>query len=49
MSCKKAQGFLETSDWGIAGEVVDAKIGPVRAQFLSRDGEIYGLQKGVGG
>src|SRR5437764_731784 len=24
MGCKKAQGFLETSDWGIAGEVVDA-------------------------
>jgi len=24
MGCKKAQGFLETSDWDIAGEVVDA-------------------------
>jgi hypothetical protein len=24
MGCKKAQGFLETSDWSIAGEVVDA-------------------------
>jgi arsenate reductase-like glutaredoxin family protein len=23
-SCKKAKGFLETSDWGIAREVVDA-------------------------
>jgi arsenate reductase-like glutaredoxin family protein len=25
MGCKKAQGFLETSDWDIASEVVDAK------------------------
>jgi arsenate reductase-like glutaredoxin family protein len=24
MGCKKAQGFLETRDWGIADEVVDA-------------------------
>jgi arsenate reductase-like glutaredoxin family protein len=24
MGCKKAQGFLETSNWDIAGEVVDA-------------------------
>lgn len=24
MGCKKAQGFLETRDWDIAGEVVDA-------------------------
>ena len=24
MTCKKAQGFLETSNWDIAGEVVDA-------------------------
>ena len=24
MGCKKAQGFLETNNWDIAGEVVDA-------------------------
>ena len=24
MGCKKAQGFLETSNWDIAGEAVDA-------------------------
>ena len=46
----RAHGGQEREGRGeLAGEVVDAKIGPVRAQFLSRDGEIYGLQKGVGG
>ena len=28
----------------LAGEMVDAEIGPVRAKFLSRDGEVDGLQ-----
>ncbi len=33
----------------LAGEVMHAEIGAVRAQFFGRDGEIDGLQQRVGG
>ena len=33
----------------LAGEVMHPEIGPVRAQFLGRDGELDGLQQRVGG
>ena len=33
----------------LAGEVMDAKIGPVRAQFLCRDGELDGLHERIRG
>ncbi len=33
----------------LAGEMVDAEIGPVGADFLGRDGELDRLQQGVGG
>jgi hypothetical protein len=33
----------------LAGEVMDAKISAVGAEFFSGDGQVDGLQKGVGG
>lgn len=49
MGCKKAQGFLETSDWGIAGEVVDAtkqKRGREAALALAKGAETVVVARG---
>jgi hypothetical protein len=49
MGCKKAQGFLETSDWGIAGEVVDAskdKRGREAALALAKSADIVVVARG---
>ena len=49
MGCKKAQGFLETSDWGIAGEVVDAtkdKRGRDAALALAKSAEKIVVARG---
>jgi arsenate reductase-like glutaredoxin family protein len=42
MGCKKAQGFLETSGWGIAAEVLDAakhKCGRDAALLLAKSAD----------
>jgi arsenate reductase-like glutaredoxin family protein len=49
MSCKKAQGFLETNDWSIAGEVVDAtkdKRGRAAALDLARSADTVVVARG---
>jgi hypothetical protein len=49
MGCKKAQGFLETSNWGIAKEVVDAakeKRGKQAALALAKSAEFVVVARG---
>jgi arsenate reductase-like glutaredoxin family protein len=49
MGCKKAQGFLETSDWSLADEVTDAskeKRGRDAAIALARSAETVVVARG---
>lgn len=49
MGCKKAQGFLETSDWDIASEVVDAgkeRRGRDAALALARSADTVVVSRG---